>query len=374
MKKLPLFVYMTLGASLANSACAQDAWLLLFRSDHYAVAKASGNVLENIADLGDLVAYGQSQRAMAFISRGSLNSNTSVLHVVDKGTRQVTKTWPIGARVIAHLAGPIEDLVLNDEDVYFVTIRLGDLNSKGGRLDFNRLRLADGALQTFALPEACHTSRLVGFGGVPLVYAWNSFGIWKFDTSRNALKPLVKVEDLQDIFAAERTVGKSGPANTPQTGPFSSNIAIPGAGVFRISKRGVLQKVLNADLSPVGPGRASVELGFDLESWGEYAQLSSAAYRGSPAIGVVGMRNGNIVFEYLNPTSLTIEWTTTLANSVEQTGVTSVTPDAISYVDPGKAAIEATTPIGTMTLWKLGELDRSADPFHVHILELQGAN
>jgi len=363
---------MALGTGLANSVVAQEAWLLLNRSGHFAVSRLSDNVLENIDDVGDLVSYGQSQRYMAFISRNT-SLNRSVLKIVNKSTHQVRFTWSIGARVLPHMASPMEDLVLNDEYVYFVTMRPGadNVNSAGGKLDFNQLRLADGTVKTFALPRECTTSHLIDFNGIALIYAWNGFDIWKFDASADALTQLVKVAYIKDIVAAEQAASQSRRANAPGPGPFSDGVIIPGAGAFRLSKQGVLQKVLDANLNPVGPGRASVALDFDLGASGEFAQLFSAIFKGAPAIGVLGMRNGNKVFEYLSASSLRTEWTTTLAANVGTEGLVPAPPDAIAYVDHDKGLIEKTSPAGTATLWKLSQIGPSADLSYVQILSFQ---
>ena len=370
-----LSVLLVLGWSLMDVASAQQAWLLLYRSGHFEVARASNGTLENIADVGELKSYGQSPRALAFLSRDTSN-NSFFANIIDKSSARVTLTRPIAGYVASHMAGPVDDVVVTQDYLYFVTMRIGangvlELNQKQGRLDFNQVALADGTLKTFPLPKECATARVANFGGIPLVYTWNGYGVWKFDVAAGTLKRIVALRDVGDVLTAE-DARKQSPTAAP--GPFADQVVVPGAGVFRLSKLGGLDQVLDANLNPVKRPRASVELGFDAGPDGQFAALFSGAFNGAPAIGVLGQQGGSAVFEYLNPTSLVPEWKTTLASSVDATSVIPAPANAISYVDHDKASVETTSASGTKQVFSIKALDSSADPFHVRILTLTASD
>jgi len=390
MKKSPIVVGMILGATLTSVAFSQESWLILDRSGHYTVAEAVGDTLANTHDMGHLISYAQSPQAFALVSRQA--DGTSVLNVLDQSTGQITRTFPINAYVIGHMSSPIEDLVFQDDAVYFVSMHGNDRgfppNVKGGRLDLNRMALADGTVKTFPLPPECHTSRMLNYNGIPLIYAWNGFGVWKFDTSSGTLKRLTDAKQMADIFTSEEPVERARLVTSAQkvlVGPFSDDVAVPSAGVFRLSKAGVLQKILDANLNQVGPGRPSVALGFDLGADGQYAQLTSGTFNGSPAIGALGTRKGSLVFEYINPGTLEVEWTTTMPSGTVA-GSLKPTADGIAYVDPDKAQIAkssvASAQAGTAAatsaatnsfkgVWNLRSLDPSTNPYDVRILTLK---
>jgi hypothetical protein len=367
--------FMALAASSVLQA--QEAWLLLSRSGQYALERATDGRLENVMNIGSLAAYGESSQALAFIHHAPATREYR-LDVLDKASRRITATYPLEARLQAHSGGVVQDLVVTPRYVYFTAIRLNSarqvsLNSLGGRLDLNQINLADGTLKSFPLPSTCHTARLVDFDGVPLVYAWNGYGVWKLDESTMTLIPMVQERDVEDIVAGERGdcgCKRSGP------GPFADDIAIPGAGVFRVSRAGKLQQILDAHLGLVSQPRPSVDLGLDLGRDGQFASLSRSTVNGHAAIGILGMRGGEMRFEYRDPSSLQVTWQARLPTTAGTLGAGNLATvaDGVLFVDQGQGTIVKATPAGPQVLWNLHQLDPSADPASTQVILVREAS
>jgi hypothetical protein len=364
MKSLWILVSGCLSLAGVGAAQAQEAWLLLNRSDHYELVRTASGRLEDVLNLGKVAAYGQSREALAVIYADPA-TRAFRLDVLEKASRRVILSHPIEARLQAHLAGVMEDLVLSSRYVYFASIRTNSahqvtLNSLGGRLDLNQIRLADGAVKSFPLPPSCHTAHLVDYDGVPLVYGWNGYGVWKLDEDSMTLQALIQDSDVEDIAAAERA--DCGCKTHPGPGPFADDIAMPGAGVFRVSRTGKLQKVLDGRLGAASAPRQSVDLGFDLGPDGQFAALSRGVLNGRPVIGVLGMRGTETIFQYRDPTSLSIQWQVRFPSSTVSPSLGSLAiPSGILFVDKGKGTIDRATPTGTEIMWNLHELDPTAE-------------
>lgn len=354
---------MLLGICAWGMAQAQQAWLLLSRTDHYELATTADGHLQTVLSLGKVAAYGESPETLAFITPDP-DTRASRLDVLDKASRKVVLTLPVSTRQQAHFAGIVEDLVLTSRYVYFVSIhtnsaRQMSLNNLGGRLDLTQVRLVDGSLKTFPLPPSCHTAHLANYAGVPLVYAWNGTGVWKLEEDNGTLLSLVQEHDVADIAARER--GNCNCKSAPGAGPFADDIALPGAGVFRVSRMGKLEKLLDADLTTVKAPRPSIDLGLDLGSDGQFAALSRGMLNGHPVIGVLGVRGEQTVFQYRNPDTLSVEWQIAFPSTVVSPARASLAvPSGLLFVNQGKGTIDRATPTGTEVLWNLHDLDPTA--------------
>jgi hypothetical protein len=352
---------------------AQEAWLLLSRSGQYELERAADGKLESVMNIGSVAAYGESPQALAFIHHDPTTREYR-LDVLDKASRRVTATYPVEARLQAHSGGVVQDLVVTPRYVYFAAIRLNSahqvsLNSLGGRLDLNQISLSDGTLKSFPLPPACHTARLVDYDGAPLVYAWNGYGVWKLDEVTMALVPMVQERDVEDIVASER--GDCGCKRSPGPGPFADDVAIPGAGVFRLSRTGKLQQLLDAHLGLVSQPRLTVDLGLELGRDGQFATLFRSTVNGHAVIGVLGVRSGQMLFEYRDPSSLQLTWQARLPASAGALGAGNLATvaDGVLFVDPGQGTIvKATAAGGPQVLWNLHQLDPTADPASTQVI------
>lgn len=287
-----------------------------------------------------------------------------VLIVIDKTSERVTSSWPVYAQPAQQLSGPSRDIVLTPTFAYFATVRYGtngstiEPNEHGGAFDFNRLSLADGKLQRFPLPSDCLNPRVVDFAGTPLIYAWNGYGVWKFDTAKGSLEQIVSRLDIEDTLVTD----DAGSAATRQAA-FADYVMIPGTGVFRLSRLGGLRQLLDANLAYVG-GRPSLDLGAD----GVVVRVFPASLKRQVAVGVLRKKEEGMFFAYVEPRSMKVQSETSLPKGTVPDSIVVLPEGAILYVDRDTASIDEASDAGTKSLWTLARLDAGARPFGSRIL------
>ena len=336
---------------------AGELWLLLsHESGQDTVVVPAGSALRTVASPGRVASYGQSDRMLGFLSY-EMPLARHVLTLVDKPTQGVAASVLIDMNANVHpvrwMSGAILNLVLTDQFAYFVsyTYTEGDSgpnrNPSGGIFDLDRVTLADGKLEQFPLPSECVNPRVVDFEGMPLVYSWEGYGVWKFDAAKHRLVTLVSTRDVGDIVDREggAKYGRKGPA----TAVFSDYVLVPGAGAFRLSRVGELQQVLNANLTLMSLPRRSVKVA----NAGEQPEILLGRFHGAPAIGVVRTLGDHLDFEYVDPTTFKVEWEATLPKSASIPSLYALSDNAVIYLDQATASIDRMTPEGTTSLQKV---------------------
>lgn len=371
MKTLQSFVVGALLTGASSLVLAQQAWLVV-NQEHYSLVRTANNSLATVADLGDsLTSYGESPQAMAFISRNA-SVKKFVLTVVDKKSAQVLLTRQLDGFLATQMAGAREDLVLDGTYVYFNTLRLTAAhqivpNDLGGSFDFNRMKLADGSLLTLSLPRECDNPRLVNFGGIPLVYSWNDYRVWKFDPTASVLTQVITGHDVGEILGAEKTAERQGKLKEQA---FADDVEVPGTGVFRLSRLGALDKILDASLSPVAVPRPTLDLGLDAPA----ARLFRGTFNDNPAIIVLGQLAGNPTLMFIDPRTLTLEWKTSVSSGLEPWSILAQPRNSVTYVDKSDGTIDRISVAGTSVIWKLSGLGPDIDPTHVQLVRLIGSD
>ncbi len=356
MQRLKIILCHALLAGACGPSLADESWLLLAPPrGQDTVVTPVGTALRTLATVGRVVSYGESAHAFAFLSYEAA-LGTRVLNVVDKASGQVTVSIPIDTSVIpaGWMSAAILNLVLTDRFAYFVSWRLYPdgtgpaRNESGGVFYLNRVAVPGGKLEQYPLPEECVNPRIVDFAGVPMIDAWDGFGVWKFDEAKHSLVSLVSAADVRDITAHE------GHAAAERAGPksavFSSYVMVPGAGAFRLSRVGELQQVLNADLTLASQPRRSLKVA----SAGEQPEILLGRFHGSPAIGVARVLGDHIGFKYIDPTTFAVLWETVPPEGTFIPSIYAESDAALIYFDRTKAAIERASPHGTALLWNVG--------------------
>jgi hypothetical protein len=371
MKRLLATLLAVLFAGTSATSFAQEAWLLLYQNGHYALATASKAGISGVLNLGEQVSYGESDQLIGVLSNRT-SSGTWVLYLVDKASKKVVWSQAVSGHPVGQLSGPSRDVVLTEQFAYFVTIRYGagnasiEPNAAGGSFDFNRLSLADGSSQSFPLPKECVNPRVVAFGGIPVVYAWEGYGIWKFNSVKPGLDTVVsgEGEELADIRDREHRLRDTG--GVP-VGAFADYVPVPGTGVFRLTRYGELVQVLNPDLSYMTPPRPAKKVGFA----GAVVRAFPGTFDAAPAVGLVHKEEGTLIFEYVDPATLKAQWRTELAPGAQPYSLFPADND-VFYVDEQKGGIFKLSKNGTTLVWKLA--GTSADLFDARILAVSNAN
>ena len=169
-----LAIIVSIGFSM--SVLAEDAWFLQFKKDHHVVMRTIDGQFQRVLDLGYRPTYGESKTTFGFLSRKSV-SGAFVLDLVDKGSGEVTHTFPVTGQVLGQLSGPSKDVMIAGNAAELITVRFLDLpsverNPIGGAFNFNRLDLSQGMLRTYPLPKEAASPRLVDYEGTPVIYTW----------------------------------------------------------------------------------------------------------------------------------------------------------------------------------------------------------
>ena len=358
-------------AGLSGPVLADSSWLLLsHQSGEDTVVVPVGGALRTVATPDRVASYGESGRVLGFLSYEMLLAR-HVLTIVDKPTQEVTNSVLINmdASVIPvrWMSGPILNLVLTDRFAYFASYSYTqgggrpDLNRTGGVFDLDRVTLADGKLEQFPLPKECVNPRVVDFEGIPLVYSWEGFGVWKFDVAKRGVITLVSTSDVGDIIDREgnaRYVRRG-----PESAVFSDYVLVPRAGAFRLSRVGELQQILNADLTPVSLPRRTVKVANT--DAGEQPEILLGRFHGVPAIGVIRTLGDHLDFKYIDPATFKVEWETTLPKSASIPSIYGLSDDAVIYLDRATASIDKLTQQGTTVMQTV-----SADVNGVKILSI----
>ena len=319
------------GSGVAHS---QTAWLLMSRSDHFAVVRAQGQTVRDIVPLrGPAPIYGESRGVVAVVA------SDEWIHVIDKESGMVRSfQLAIQPQYIGYptedLSGPLRNMLVTDDHAFFPTIRFGrgPLNELGGQHDIVQMSLADGSLRSIPLPEDCLHPQLTELGGVPVVYAWNGDRAWKLDAANGRVVSILTRDHVADLRAKEVAAPRSA-RGAPRA--FIRYAMVSGAGVLRLSTLGELGKILDEDLAGVSAPATSVWLG----TAHDVLALRSGTTRSRPAIGVVrqqevqGLQQRRVTFSYLDASSLDVVWASDVAQGAIPESFYAADDGSVFYID-----------------------------------------
>lgn len=301
-----MIIRLVMFASLALNAmpsASQNLVLLLKREEQYIVQAVSGSTTTQIASLGYHPTYGESDSSFVFVSESV--SGPTLLQVVDKTSKRVTGSWEINARPVPRVSGPSLGIITSGGYAYFASICYGPdrstvaPNEAGGAFDFNRVSLTDGKHERYPLPVAVRDPRIANYNGVPLIYSWNGPNIWKFEIATDSLVQVVSQLDIEDTIVAP------GDAPIPEDLPsrFTDYVVLPGAGVYRFSRFGVLSPVLNSDLSLLSSPDAGVAVK-DVGVSGRVSKVFASSVNDKTYIGIMSAGTSHIEIRLVDPQSM----------------------------------------------------------------------
>ncbi len=197
-------------AFLATSLHASEGWLLIDKSGRDELVYATAQGMQTVAELGDLTIYANPPDRIGIITRDK-KAGTGQLLVIDKATRAVTSTWTMDLYPGSQILGPSEEMALVGNAAYFASVRYAsnsvdfEPNAEGGYFDFNRMSLADGAIDSFALSREFTNPRIVVIGTTVYLFPNNSSPAWKLDEANGrvvkAQEDIVNPHILKDAGA-----------------------------------------------------------------------------------------------------------------------------------------------------------------------------
>src|SRR5688572_26426286 len=294
MRSAFAILVLLLSSAFPGASVAQQAWLLLDGGSQGDIYRAEeGGGLRHVARVGDGVTYGETERALAVISRRT-HADPMLLRVFDKQTEKTIVEWPLPGFSVLWLSGPSRDVALTDKFAYYISIRYAqdgrspEPNELGGNFDFYRVALADGRSDRYPLSPECAAPRVVAFAGSPVVYCWNGSRVWVFDSGASPLEALA----LRDV---------ADEPSPPRSGRYADYAAIPDVGVFRVSRSSVLSQVLDARLQSIG-ARTTL----DLSPKGNVIRIIPAVFDNKPAVGLLIEKESELRYVAVDPATLKV--------------------------------------------------------------------
>jgi hypothetical protein len=334
-------------AAGSGAAHSQTAWLLESRWNHFAVVRAQGQNVRDIVTIRDsMPTYGESRRAVVIVARG-------FAHVVDKEAATVA-SFQLAAQAqfeggpTQDLSGPLRNVLVTDTHAFFPIVRFHGqvpVNELGGQYDIVEMSLVDGSLRSIALPEDCIGPQLAEIGGVPVVYTPGRDRVWRLDAANGRVVSVLSADDVADL----RTKEADGLRRAPSTPRALVHYAtVPAAGVFRLSKLGELDQILDERLARFSAPTVVLGPAHDVLA------LKSGTTIASSAIGVVRRQAGRVTFTYLDAFSLDVVWASDVTPGAIPLSFYTADEGSVFYIDSATGAVvRLSQKNGSSTSWRL---------------------
>jgi hypothetical protein len=335
--------FMLLALLAALPASAGNVWLTLNDGKHELVKElgADGGLV-TVLEHSFTVAFGESPTQIALISHDQAAAQNQ-LRVIAKETRQVLWIWPVAATPVQQASGPAPDIVLVEDAAYLLahTMTLAAnaapvRNERGGMFNVLRIALRTGETTVLPLGKEFRNPRLANFDGVPLVTDWAGYAVWRLASDRNSMTSVIEEEHLADILRAERS------DETRRKLPFSARadfVAVPGAGVFRMSRFGRLHRVAGAGLEPLPAPHASLDIGPAQNK----EMLLAATSQKDPAIAVVRRTGATRTVTFIDALSLSTLWERELPQGASPWSMLAAGADTVLYIENRQGSLVRTS-------------------------------
>ena len=241
-------------------------------------------------------------------------------------------------------------MLVTDDHAFFPTMRVYapvPVNELGGQYDIVQMSLVDGSLRSIPLPQDCVGPQLAEIGGVPVVYTPGRDNVWRLDSVSGRVVAILRADDVADLRTKEAD-GLRGVRGAPRA--LIRYVPVPAAGVFRLSRLGELDQVLDEHLARFRAPTGSVALG----PAHVVLALKSGTTSASSAIGVVRRQEGRTTFTYLDAFSLDVVWSTDVTQDAIPLSFYTADDGSVFYIDSRTGAvIRLSQKDGRSTSWQL---------------------
>jgi hypothetical protein len=343
---------MALALLVVSAASAGNTWITLHDGTRELVTELGPGGPVTVLAHANTMAFGESPTQVAIVSYDQAAAQNQ-LRLFDKQTRQLLATWPLPATPVSLLSGAAPDVVLLDGTAYVLTHATTlaastalTRNARGGSFNVVKVALRTGEIAALPLNNEFFNPRLCNFGGVPVVTDWAGYAVWRLAPGGREMTAVIGTQHLSDILPAERT------DQARRTMPYNAradSVAVPRAGVFRLSKFGLLHRIAGPDLEPLPAPHDSLALG---PAQNKELLLAVTSAKG-PAIAVVRRDQDKRTLAFIDASTLSVSWERELSPGVSVWSMAAAGPDAVIYIDKEKRALMQLTRDGTSVLTEL---------------------
>src|SRR5688572_11986180 len=336
----------------STPATAGNTWIMLHDGKNEQVTELRSNGAISALAQSNTLAFGESSTQIALVSYEQAAAQNQ-LRVLDKRTRTLVVIWPVPATPVSLLSGAAPDIVLLDDVAYLLTHSTTlsggtqhTRNERGGRFNVVRIELRTGEVAVLPLGDAFANPRLSNYDGVPVVTDWAGYAVWRLAPGGKEMTSVIGPDELSDILPAERT--DQARRNLPYNAR-ADYVAVPGAGVFRMSKFGLLHRVAGPDLAPLPAPHASIALG--PAQYNE--RLLAVTSEKGPAIAVVRNTQEKRTLAFIDAATLDVVWERELPSGISPASMVPAGPNSVLYIDHEKGTLLRTTRDGTAVVRNL---------------------
>jgi hypothetical protein len=336
-------------AMAAATASAGEYWVSIQDGDREAVVVLEPERHVTVLRHEATALFGESAAHVALISYNTAAAQCQ-LRIIDKKSRQTLAVWPVPDTPVRNLSGAVPDIVLVD-DAAFVLTHSWPLsasatpvrNERGGFFNLARIALRTGRTTLLPISDVVANPRLASFDGTPVVLAWAGYSVLKLSADGESVDTVIDRATLFSQLPEERAERER------RTLPFNARadyVAIPGGGIFRMSKLGMLQRVADTRLSALRPPFASLALG----PAQFHERLLAMESSKEPAIAVVRREQDVRTLTVIDGAALTEKWRRDLPLAVSSWSLVAAGDDTLLGIDAENAAVVRITRGGIETV------------------------
>ena len=236
---------------IAASVHAGETWMVATRGSTDELVKLENSSVRFVHALGSTVQCGLNEHLIALISHKK-HTGEHHLEVIDRESGSLVATWPIvGRSPIRYLEGVSDEIVLLDGIAYFPTLPpapngLPASSWSEHPFAMSSIRLTDGAMTSIVL-EGSANPRIRRSGHSVLMFEQPGNGIRKFDAEQQKFVATASARAAR-TFEQERQALRS---RAIDRSAITRNLFHPSHGLFRLSRFGRIEHLLDANLEDV---------------------------------------------------------------------------------------------------------------------------
>jgi hypothetical protein len=195
MKMFMRMLFGALIASIASHSFGADAWLVIEGQGQTSLVHASEHRFEVIEAPGRVMVFANAGARVGAITYDH-PTRLSHLLLVDEKTQKIEAIWPLAEFPASQLMGPSEDLVVQGDHAYFISVRYAsdgstiERNDLGGAFDLIRVSIKNGKEEKISIPKESANPRLSTVGGTVVITETFSARAWGFDEKAKVLNAL----------------------------------------------------------------------------------------------------------------------------------------------------------------------------------------